>query len=35
MTAALATESTIDYGHVELLPVHFDDLDPIGMVHLS
>jgi uncharacterized peroxidase-related enzyme/YbgC/YbaW family acyl-CoA thioester hydrolase len=33
MTAALTTEPTIDYGHVELSPVHFDDLDPIGMVH--
>jgi hypothetical protein len=33
MTAAVATELTIDYGHVEMVPVHFDDLDPIGMVH--
>jgi acyl-CoA thioester hydrolase len=33
MTTAVATELTIDYGHVELLPVHFDDLDPMGMVH--
>jgi acyl-CoA thioester hydrolase len=33
MTAAFATERTIDYGHVELLPAHFDDLDPLGMVH--
>jgi uncharacterized peroxidase-related enzyme/YbgC/YbaW family acyl-CoA thioester hydrolase len=33
MTAAFATEPTIDYGHVELVPVHFDDLDPLGMVH--
>ncbi len=33
MTAAIATRPTIDYGHVELLPVHFDDLDPLGMVH--
>ena len=33
MTAAFATELSIDYGHVELLPVHFDDLDPMGMVH--
>ena len=30
---AFATELSIDYGHVELLPVHFDDLDPMGMVH--
>ena len=33
MTAAVSTELTIDYGHVELVPVHFDDLDPMGMVH--
>ena len=33
MTAAFATEPTIEYGHVELVPVHFDDLDPIGVVH--
>jgi acyl-CoA thioester hydrolase len=33
MTAAVATALTIDYGHVELLPVHFDDLDPMGMIH--
>jgi len=26
MTAAVAT--TIDHGRVEMLPVHFDDLDP-------
>jgi acyl-CoA thioester hydrolase len=35
MTAAVATELTIDYGQVELLPVHFDDLDPMGMVHYA
>jgi uncharacterized peroxidase-related enzyme/YbgC/YbaW family acyl-CoA thioester hydrolase len=33
VTAAFATESTTEYGHVDLVPVHFDDLDPIGMVH--
>ena len=33
MSAAVATQPAIDYGHVELLPVHFDDLDPMGMVH--
>jgi hypothetical protein len=33
--SAAATQPTIDYGHVELLPVHFDDLDPMGMVHNS
>ncbi len=33
MTATFATEPTTQYGHVELVPVHFDDLDPIGMVH--
>ena len=35
MTAAVATALTIDYGHAELLPVHFDDLDPMGMIKLS
>jgi len=35
MSAAGVTQPTIDYGHVELLPVHFDDLDPMGMVHNS
>jgi acyl-CoA thioester hydrolase len=33
--SAAATQPTIDYGHVELLPVHFDDLDSMGMVHNS
>jgi acyl-CoA thioester hydrolase len=33
MTTASATELSTDYGHAELLPVHFDDLDPMGMVH--
>ena len=33
MTAAAATAPTIGYGHVELLPVHFDDLDSMGMIH--
>jgi acyl-CoA thioester hydrolase len=33
MTAAIATALTVDYGHAELLPVHFDDLDPMGMIH--
>ena len=33
MTVACATELTIECGHVELVPVHFDDLDPNGMVH--
>ena len=33
MTAAFATELSVDHGHLELLPVHFDDLDPMGMVH--
>jgi len=33
MSAAFASELSIDYGHAELLPVHFDDLDPMGMVH--
>jgi hypothetical protein len=30
MTAALVTELTDGYGHVEFLPVHFDDFDPMG-----
>jgi acyl-CoA thioester hydrolase len=33
MTSASATEPTIEFGHVERVPVHFDDLDPMGMVH--
>ena len=33
MTAALALDLTVDYGHLELLPVYFDDLDPMGVVH--
>jgi YbgC/YbaW family acyl-CoA thioester hydrolase len=33
MTATVASQPTIDYGHVEVLPVHFDDLDPMGVVH--
>jgi acyl-CoA thioester hydrolase len=33
MTAAFAIGLSIGYGHVELLPVHFDDLDPMGIVH--
>jgi acyl-CoA thioester hydrolase len=35
MTAALVTELTVGYGHVEFLPVHFDDFDPMGVVHSS
>ncbi|RAY12756.1 acyl-CoA thioesterase [Actinomadura craniellae] len=26
---------TIDYGHVEPMPVYFDDLDPMGLLHNS
>jgi acyl-CoA thioester hydrolase len=33
MTAAATNEPTINWGHVERLPVHFDDLDLMGMVH--
>lgn len=33
MTTASAAELSIDYGYVKPLPVHFDDLDPMGMVH--
>jgi uncharacterized peroxidase-related enzyme/YbgC/YbaW family acyl-CoA thioester hydrolase len=33
MTADGQPQLTIDYGHAVLLPVHFDDLDPMGMVH--
>ena len=25
--------TTVDYGHVELVAVHFDDFDPMGVVH--
>jgi acyl-CoA thioester hydrolase len=24
---------TVDYGHVETMPVYFDDLDPMGLLH--
>jgi hypothetical protein len=27
------TTATIDYGHLEPVDVHFDDLDPMGIVH--
>jgi acyl-CoA thioester hydrolase len=33
MTTALARPFTVDYGHVEFVPVHFDDLDAMGVVH--
>ena len=33
MNAACATEVAMKYGHAMLLPVYFDDLDPLGMVH--
>ena len=33
MTPAVATALTIDHGHLERLPVHFDDLDSMGMIH--
>jgi Thioesterase superfamily len=33
MTAAIATDPTSEYGRVDLVLVHFDDLDPMGMVH--
>jgi acyl-CoA thioester hydrolase len=33
MTTAFVTGLSLDYGQVKLLPVHFDDLDPMGMVH--
>jgi acyl-CoA thioester hydrolase len=29
----LTTTLTVDYGHVEPLPIHFDDLDAMGLVH--
>ncbi len=29
------TAATIDYGHVEPIDVHFDDLDVMGMLHNS
>ncbi|WP_019871995.1 acyl-CoA thioesterase [Salinispora oceanensis] len=31
MTASV--EFSVDHGHVELLPIHFDDLDSMGLVH--
>lgn len=30
---AATTESTVEYGHVETLEIHFDDLDAMGIVH--
>jgi acyl-CoA thioester hydrolase len=33
MNTALATPFTVDYGHVGLVSVHFDDLDAMGVVH--
>src|SRR5262245_45368569 len=34
MTAAVAAaDLTTGYGQVAVQPVHFDDLDPLGMVH--
>jgi acyl-CoA thioester hydrolase len=29
----LTTTLTVDYGHVEPLTIHFDDLDAMGIVH--
>ena len=35
MTPTVATPFTVDYGHVEYVSVHFDDFDPMGVVHNS
>jgi acyl-CoA thioester hydrolase len=32
VTATLQT-ATVDYGHAEFVPVHFEDLDAMGVVH--
>jgi len=29
------TATTVDYGHIETVPVYFDDFDPMGVVHNS
>ena len=33
MTVASRTSPPVDCGHVELVPVHYDDLDSMGIVH--
>lgn len=33
MTAALPAAEAVRYGHVEPVPVYFDDLDVLGVVH--
>lgn len=33
MAASTAIETTIQYGHVEPVTVHFEDLDAMGVVH--
>ena len=27
------SSTAVHYGHTEPVPVHFDDLDPMGLVH--
>jgi len=31
----MTTALTVQYGHVETMPIHFDDLDAMGIVHNS
>ncbi|MFC3503290.1 acyl-CoA thioesterase [Micromonospora krabiensis] len=33
MTNALADQPAVEYGHVEHVTVHFDDLDAMGILH--
>jgi acyl-CoA thioester hydrolase len=33
MTTTLPAPFTVDYGHVDFVAVHFDDLDAMGVVH--
>ena len=33
MTTALEAPFTVEYGHIELVTVHFDDLDAMGVLH--
>jgi acyl-CoA thioester hydrolase len=33
MTTAVTAPFTVDYGHIEFVTVHFDDLDAMGVVH--
>jgi acyl-CoA thioester hydrolase len=35
MTVTAQAEAAVEYGHIEPIFVHFDDLDSMGMVHNS